>query len=422
MQELFKKFRKKQFVLVVGIALICLILVYVFGKSRGFFSTEETEIGLIDSTELQQEHFKYGLSLDDYTEVVAKVEKNENLSSILNQYGISAAKVQEICDKSEDVFSVRSIRAGQSYTMLITKDSLKTPEYFIYEVSTSEYVVFDLKEDSNVYLGEKPIEKRSISIKGNIESSLWNAIVEAKGNPMLAVKMSEIFQWTIDFFGIKKGDSFKVIYDESFVEGQSLNDYNIKAVVLNHGGKDYYAYKYTQDGKAEFYDEKGNSLQKAFLKAPLKYARVSSKFTNSRFHPVLKIYRAHHGVDYAAPSGTPVFSIGDGKVIKKTFQAGGGGNYITIQHNSNYKTCYMHLSRYAKGISQGTRVKQGQIIGYVGQTGIATGPHLDFRVYMNGTPIDPLKIKSPTKTPISKSHKADFLAMEKVLEEQLINL
>jgi murein DD-endopeptidase MepM/ murein hydrolase activator NlpD len=246
-------------------------------------------------------------------------------------------------------------------------------------------------------------------------------MVEAGGNPLLTMKLSEIYQWTIDFFGIQKGDSFKILYEEWLVEGKSINHLEVKAVVLNHEGKDYYAYKYSQDGKEGFFDEEGNSLQKAFLKAPLKYARISSRFSNRRFHPVLKKMRSHHGVDYAAPTGTPVYSVADGKIVKKAYQRGGGGRYVKIKHNSTYTTCYMHFSRYAKGIKIGARVKQGQTIGYVGMSGIATGPHLDYRVYKHGTPINPLKLKSPSKSPITKKNKGDYMAVKNQLEERLGN-
>jgi murein DD-endopeptidase MepM/ murein hydrolase activator NlpD len=423
MRKPFKKMTAKQFAIMAGVLLTLSLLVYMCGVSNKFIGTEdeeEEEIGMIDSTECQQEHMKYGLSIDDFHVHTTTVESNQNLSSILNKYGVSSSRVYEICEKAKDVFNVRKMRAGQSYSVLSSKDSLNTPEYFIYEDSSLEYVVFDLHDDMKVYKGEKEVEKVNRSIKGTIESSLWNAMVVAKGNPLLTMKLSEIYQWTIDFFGITKGDSFKILYEEWLVEGKPINHFEVKAVVLTHDGKDHYAYRYEQDGKDGFYDENGNSLQKAFLKAPLKFSRISSKFSNRRFHPVFKIYRAHHGVDYAAPTGTPVYSIADGKVIKKRYQKGGAGRYVKIKHNSTYSTCYMHFSRYAKGIKVGSRVKQGQIVGYVGMSGAATGPHLDFRVYKNGKPVNPLKIDSPSKTPINKVNKAAYAVLINTLHEGLV--
>ena len=183
-------------------------------------------------------------------------------------------------------------------------------------------------------------------------------------------------------------------------------------------GRDYFAIPFEQDGKLTFFDENGNSLQKSFLKAPLTYSRISSGFSNNRYHPVLKRYRAHHGVDYAAPTGTPVKTIGDGVVVKKAYQANGGGNYVTIKHNSVYTTTYMHLSKFAKGIQPGKRVQQGDVIGYVGSTGLATGPHLDFRVYQNGSPINPLKMNSPPKEPVSKENMPQYIQVK----DSLVNI
>lgn len=216
------------------------------------------------------------------------------------------------------------------------------------------------------------------------------------------------FGWTIDFFGLQKQDEFRVIYEQEFVDGKALDNFHILAASFRASDSTYYAIPFVQDGEELYYNERGNSLEGAFLKAPLDFYRISSRFTNSRYHPVLKRYRAHHGVDYAAPAGTPVYAIGSGKVIAKAYQANGGGNYVKIKHNGTYTTTYMHLSRFAKGLKVGSTVKQKEIIGYVGSTGLSTGPHLDFRVYENGRPINPLTIKSQPKKPISEANRAAF--------------
>ena len=182
----------------------------------------------------------------------------------------------------------------------------------------------------------------------------------------------------------------------------------IKASLFHHDGEDIYAFYFEQNGSGDYFDEKGNSLERTFLKAPLKYTRISSRFSNSRYHPVLKIRRPHHGVDYAAPEGTPVHSVGDGVIIKKGYQRRGGGNYLKIRHNSTYVTTYMHLHGFAKGMKVGKHVKQGELIGYVGHTGLATGPHLDFRYFKNGTAVDPLKVKSPPAKPVDEQYRPAF--------------
>jgi murein DD-endopeptidase MepM/ murein hydrolase activator NlpD len=182
----------------------------------------------------------------------------------------------------------------------------------------------------------------------------------------------------------------------------------VKVASFNHGNKDLYAFYFEQNGKGDYFDLEGNSLQRTFLKAPLRYSRISSGFSNSRLHPVLKIRRPHHGVDYAAPTGTPVYTVGDGVVIQKGYQKSGGGNYIKIKHNGTYTTVYMHLNGFAKGIKVGQHVKQGDLIGYVGSTGLATGPHLDFRFYRNGSAINPLKVESPPSKPVEEANREAF--------------
>ena len=320
-------------------------------------------------------------------------------------YGLSAQKIYNLTTQCPDtVFDVRKVRAGQPCILLSEPDSTTaTPRYFIYEASAKEYVVFDLTDES-VTRGTLPTSWHERSTQGTVESSLWNAMLDGGTSPQLAVQLSHIFGWTIDFFGIQKGDHFSLIYEQEYVEERPLNNFRIRAASFCASDSMYYAIPFVQDGEELYYNEKGNSLEGAFLKAPLDYYRISSRFTNSRYHPVLKRYRAHHGVDYAAPTGTPVYAIGSGKVIAKGYQANGGGNYVKIRHNNTYTTTYMHLSRFAKGLQVGDHVAQKEVIGYVGSTGLSTGPHLDFRVYENGKPINPLTIKSQPKKPISEAN------------------
>lgn len=256
-------------------------------------------------------------------------------------------------------------------------------------------------------------------MEGVIRSSLWNSIIENGEDPMMALKLSDIYAWQIDFFGIQPGDAFKVMYEVSYVDDTiPLRIEGIEGAVFSHNGVDYYAIPFEQDGSREFFDLDGNSLRRAFLKAPMDYFRITSRFSNSRLHPVLKRYRAHHGVDYAAPAGTPVKTIGDGIVVAKGYQKGGGGNYVKVKHNATYTTTYMHLKGFAKNIETGSRVQQGQVIGYVGSTGLSTGPHLDFRVYKNGQPIDPLKMESPPSLPVKEELIPLFDSVKrKVLQE-----
>ena len=366
------------------------------------------DIEVSDSVEVEEIVYKYGIPVDRYNVMYCIVEPNQHLSYILSRLGLSGTEIHNLTEKCEGVFDVRRIRSGQAYAFFTRKDSLSTPRFFVYEESPKSYVVFDLRDEYKVTRGENPSEWRQKEVKGSVQSSLWVAMQDCNTSPQLAVDLSHIFGWTIDFFGIQKNDEFRVIYEQEYVDGQSLQNFHILAASFRASDSTYYAIPFVQDGEELYYNTNGNSLEGAFLKAPLDYYRISSRFTNSRYHPVLKRYRAHHGVDYAAPTGTPVYAIGSGKVIAKGYQANGGGNYVKIRHNSVYTTTYMHLSRFAKGLQVGSAVKQKEVIGYVGSTGLSTGPHLDFRVYENGKPINPLTIKSQPKKPISPANREQF--------------
>lgn len=378
------------------------------------------EVAVTDSAEVQEMVYEYGIPADRYRVQYGIVQPRQNLGSILGEHGVSTGTVHHLGEKARGVFDVRRIRSGQAYALFFSKhDSLAPPRFFVYEEDPKSYIVFDLRGDLAVSRGQNPAEWRTQTVKGQVESSLWVAMQRCEASPQLAIVLSHIFGWTIDFFGLQKQDEFRVIYEQEFVDGKALDNFHILAASFRASDSTYYAIPFVQDGEELYYNERGNSLEGAFLKAPLDFYRISSRFTNSRYHPVLKRYRAHHGVDYAAPAGTPVYAIGSGKVIAKAYQANGGGNYVKIKHNGTYTTTYMHLSRFAKGLKVGSTVKQKEIIGYVGSTGLSTGPHLDFRVYENGRPINPLTIKSQPKKPISEANRA---ALSQVCDSLVLKL
>lgn len=351
--------------------------------------------------------FEYGIRTDSLSIEKGIVRKNQSLSDILSIYNISSDLIHRIAILSRPVFDVRKIRTGNPYAVFLSKDSIPEPLYFVYEEDRVSYITYDLK-GINVTKGARPLVTDTAFTAGIIESSLWNSLVNERADPNLANEMSEVYAWTIDFFGIQRGDYYKVIYEELSVEGRTIGTGKVLAACFHHGGKDLYAFRFEKKGEVGYYDEKGENLQRAFLKAPLRFRRISSTFSNSRLHPVLKIRRPHHGVDYAADYGTPVQSVGEGTIIAKGWDPKGGGNYLKIRHNSTYTTVYMHLQGFAKGIREGARVSQGDIIGYVGSTGLATGPHLDFRVYRNGYAIDPLKMESPPAEPVAKEYLTEY--------------
>ena len=359
--------------------------------------------------------FMYGIKVNNLEVEVDTVDAGECLAAVLLPSGLDDEITHQVITSCDTLFDVRKFKTGNSYTKMYSDSSLR---YLVYEISLSDYIVFDMSDSiPSVYLGQKKVSYVVRKQKGIIESSLWNTMVDNNIDPSVAIALSEIYAWSIDFFGLQKGDNFKIVYTEKYVDTTSVGVESINYVVFNHMGQDYYAIPFEQDGIMQFFDENGKSTRKAFLKSPLKYSRISSHFSGGRMHPILKIVRPHYGVDYAAPVGTPVHTIGDGVVVKKGY-SGGAGNMITIKHNTTYSTSYMHLSRYAIGISPGSRVHQGQLIGYVGSSGLSTGPHLDFRVYKNGTPINPLKMISPPTSPVKKADMPAF----KVVADSLVHI
>jgi murein DD-endopeptidase MepM/ murein hydrolase activator NlpD len=276
----------------------------------------------------------------------------------------------------------------------------------------------DLKIVLRYIMGKNKVDTLTQVATGVIETSLYNAIMDAGGSPMLVNELADVYAWEIDFFGLQNGDAFKVIYERFEVNGEEAGMGKIITSWFLHQGNPFYAVQYDQGEGIEYFDEEGQSLRKTFLKAPLRFSRISSRFTYSRLHPILKIRRPHTGVDYAAPRGTPVVAVGDGIVTMAAYK-GGGGNTVKIRHNSNYTTAYLHLSGYGKGIRKGTKVKQGQVIGYVGSTGLSTGPHLDFRFWKNGKPVDPLKIDPPSANPINENHKETYNAIMRQMISKL---
>ena len=354
----------------------------------------------------------YGIEADDYNVESFEVVKGDTWGKILDSRGITSQKINRLDVLSKEICPLRTIRTGHKYTTFSKIDTLDTTrvilDYLVYEQNVTDYVVFAFVGDSvSVRKDSKPITLRRTKSHGVIESSLWGTIMTENLPYALASEMEDIYQWTVDFFGIQQGDSFTVIYDEKFVDTLSVGIGRVWGAKFNHLGKDIYAIPFPQDGKVQYWEADGGSLRKQLLKAPLKFTRISSGFTYSRLHPVLKKRRPHTGIDYAAPAGTPVRSVADGTVTYKGYK-GAGGNTVYIKHPGKLQSGYLHLKGYAKGIAVGKRVSQGQIIGYVGSTGRSTGPHLDFRLWKNGQPINPLKVPQKPTEPIKEANREKF--------------
>ncbi len=397
---------KKNIGIVIGILLTIVAVIILITKNS--IPEENLTEEQITKSEPQK---LFEIPIDDYKIDVGKVADGASLSTILNSYGVSPAVIDRLARQSRNTFDVRKIRGGNSFTTFCSKDSTNRLAYFVYNINIKEYIVYGFIGDSiTIRTGEKQVRTQRRIDSAKIESSLWNAMIARSMSPSLAMELSEIFAWSIDFFALQKGDAFKVIYDEEFIDSTSIGNGRIWGAWFEHSGKRYYAIPFEQKERISYWDENGNSLRKNLLKAPLKYSRISSKFSHSRLHPVLRIRRPHHGVDYAAPSGTPVMAVADGVVTSRGY-SGGGGHTVKIKHSQGLVSGYLHLRGYAKGIVVGARVNQGQVIGYVGSTGLSTGPHLDFRIWRNGTPIDPLKVPSTPTEPVNKSSMPRFTAV-----------
>lgn len=346
-----------------------------------------------------------GFRAEDFACNENAVRSGETFIGLMHRLGVGldeAYALAQACDSTFDVTKMRAGNAVRAYS-----DTLSDlPSYVVYDIDRIRQAVFQCHDSIAVWIYEKPVTRNRRYADVSISSSLWADMAKAGSSPALIIKLSDIFAWTVDFFGLQKDDRFRLIYDEREVEGEVIGIDTVYFARFTREDKDKYAIMFDQgDGGNVYWDETGESLRKAFLKAPLEFKRISSGFSYARRHPVTGQVRPHTAVDYAAPTGTPVVSIGDGTVLSAGWTSG-GGNTVKIRHNSVYTTSYMHLSKYGPGIKAGVSVKQGQVIGYVGMTGTATGPHLDFRVYQNGTAINPLTLESPSAEPIKDEFRA----------------
>jgi murein DD-endopeptidase MepM/ murein hydrolase activator NlpD len=399
-------------------SLIYLLLIFLFvscnNREKNKIESVTTVPDTIASKQISSQVFMYGIPSDSFDLVTGHIKRNGFLSEILLKHGVSMQEIDQALKNSKTVFDVRKIRSGNNYILFCDRDSIAKARYMVYEHDPTTCYVFSFNDSLNITPFRKAIKSEIKYSSGTIETSLWYAVKNGGLPPSLTNELSEIFAWTVDFFGLQRGDNFKVIYEEFFIDGQSYGTGRIYGAQFNRTGSSITAIPFIQDGRESFFDVDGNSLRKAFLKAPLQFSRISSHFSSARMHPILRIIRPHYGVDYAAPVGTPVRSIGDGRIASATNE-GGSGRMVRIQHNSVYATAYLHLSRFGDGVYPGALVKQGDIIGFVGTSGLSTGPHLDFRFYKNGSPVDPLKVDAPPVEPVSEENKIEFEKIKTVV-------
>tara|TARA_B100001741_G_C16539057_1_gene593416 strand:+ start:477 stop:1706 length:1230 start_codon:yes stop_codon:yes gene_type:complete len=360
----------------------------------------------------------YDICSEDYKVHRGELESGQTLGAVLYLNHIDHGRIDQIVRASKGIFDFRKAKAGKKFTVLCSNDSIEKAQYFIYEMSNIDYVVFDIRDTIKVFLGQKDVEVKTREASGKIESSLWNSLVENKMSPALVMELSSIYAWTIDFFRIQKGDYFKVVYEEKYVEGEFIGIGRVYAALFNHANEDFYAFYFEEEENyGDYFDDEGAALRKAFLRAPLNYSRISSSFSKRRKHPVTGRIKAHLGTDYAAPTGTPILSTANGTVTEARYKRN-NGNYVKVRHNSTYSTQYLHMSKIKSGIRPGVYVKQGEVIGYVGSTGLATGPHVCYRFWKNGRQVDPYKQKLPPSKPVKKEN----LEAYTMLKDSMMNL
>ncbi len=363
---------------------------------------------------------KFGIPTDSVEVQDYIVKRNESLYLILDKFDFSPQEIYSITQEAGDIIDFNQIKPGQKYRAYISADSTKDVSHILLQNNPLEYVVLDWQQDSlQIYKAARPLTSKTVAAYGKIENSLYQTISSQGGSRLLANRMANIFAWQINFFGLRPGDSFKVLYEKHFIGDNYYGIGDVKVAKFTHRGEIYRAYKFEHEGVDGYFTEDGESVQKALLQAPFKFSqRVSSNFSRSRYHPILKKRVPHTGVDYAAPPGTPILAVGDGTVTEARYR-GANGNIVKITHNSTYRTAYLHLRGFARGIRPGVKVEQGEVIGYVGSTGRATGPHLHYSLYKNDRPVNSRTVDLPSSEAVPDSLMGVFAGVRDSLDRQL---
>lgn len=355
-----------------------------------------------------QSNFKFGFDLNRYSHHLDTIQPNQFLADILIPHGVSYNAIAELSEVAEDVFTVKALRAGKRYTLL-TRDTAQAADYFIYEPNRLSYVVYDLKKPG-VEIFERPVERRRASGQGVINSSLWATMMEQDLDYELIAMMEDALAWSVSFYHIQQGDRFKLYYDELYLDGEKVGVGALHGAYFENSGNEHYAIKFDSERYNGFYDLEGRPMKKVFLKAPVKYSRISSRYNLRRFHPVQRRIKPHLGTDFAAPRGTPIYAVANGVVTRRGFTKG-NGNFIKIKHDNTYSTQYLHMSKFNREVTKGSQVVQGQVIGYVGSTGLATGPHVCFRFWKNGKQVDFMTQNLPEPEPMAEEELPEYFVV-----------
>lgn len=350
---------------------------------------------------LETQNLRWGFLMDEYTVKETTLKRGDILGSILmKEAGLTYPQVNAIVDNCKDKFSINTLRVGKSLEFL-TKYGESNPAYMVYEPTPYQYTLFELQEPYSIQIIKREVKTKVVAASGVLETSFWQALTDNGLSDELADGMIDVLSSSVDFYHQKQGDRFKVVFEQHYIRGEAVGTGKIIAALYERDGKESYAFHFQKDGqKTDYYDYEGRPARKAFLKSPVKFSRISSRFNMNRLHPVLGYHKAHLGTDYAAPHGTPIIAVAEGTVVEAT-RRGGNGNFVRIRHDGQYETQYLHMSGFARGVRAGTRVAQGQTIGYVGSTGLATGPHVCFRFWKNGRQVDHLRLNLPQPQPIT---------------------
>lgn len=403
--------RRKKLILlgiaVIGIAALGYSL--VDRLALAYMDEADYQLDTLQRTEKEIEKpvLLYGMVINNLHVAEDHVRRDQRFVDLLAGYHVPPDTYRQLLQVPRDVFDFRKITPNKKYTLVSSRDSLKTLHALIYEATPIDYFIFRFDDSMRVEAGHRAVEVREREVAGVIGSTLAETIEVIGISPEVTNRFVDIFAWQIDFQRLQRGDRFKLWYEEQWVEQTPIGIGRILGVYFEHAGKVYHAIPFDQGDGADYFDEAGNSLRKALLKYPIEFTRISSRFNPRRFHPIARVFRAHKGTDLAAPTGTPIRSVGDGVVLEARYN-GNNGNYVKIRHNDTYTTQYLHMSKIASGLHAGDRVRQGETIGYVGSTGLATGPHLCYRFWKNGVQVDALRVELPPSQPVKPDHFSDF--------------
>ena len=384
------------------------------------FSCKKDKEETVEVVIVKPKVIDFGFNLNDFNVVHDTIQSGDTFGTILDKQNLGTLKVYDIVAQIKDTLNVRSIRVGKPFTFLRTKDKKHKLQYFIYQPDKLNYYIVDLRDSVVAYKKTRPLTFKSRTIAGALNGSLSETLQNLKVDPSLATRIAKVYAWSIDFFKLKKGDEFAISFTERFINDTVYDGVDsLKASFFEYKGKKIYAFAYSPDGtkgKLQYFDQEGKTLKNFFLKAPLKFINITSRYTKNRFHPVQKRWEAHNGTDYAAPTGTPIMTTAAG-VVEQAGYTTGNGNFVKVKHDKTYSTQYLHMSKIQ--VKRGQRVTQGQVIGKVGSTGLATGPHVCYRFWKNGTQVDALRLNLPTSTPMDEKYRRAFIEQITPLKKEL---